>query len=260
MAHLRVRGYVEGKDYSRLGITKYDNIIPLHFEEAYSSKVISELHKVFEKQKDNKDKGNDAYIPLDVDIDIHYRQRSTDQNKWLWAAHALEARLINTKDQIWRDEKGITWYKPGAVTPEEIHESYNERYAPRAKLIVDSNNVPFFRKMLTESIGKIVNETPVDSGHVEFTIWKTSSYLTVAEFCALADHAAENMLAYGIDISNGLDWNTLMADLEGIKSRAVTKDESETGNDSTVTDEPIVLKLRKDSVTIVKDLFNGEEV
>jgi hypothetical protein len=112
--------------------------------------------------------------------------------------------------------------------------------------------------MLIETTGKIVDETPIDAGHVRFTILKTSSYLTVAEFCHLADKVSEEMLAYGIDISNGLDWNTLMADLEGIKSRAVTEEARLQENASTVTESPIPLHLHGDSASVVAEVFKGE--
>jgi hypothetical protein len=254
---LRFPATFDLKDYQRLNITKSDDLLILKYPEVYRDKIRVEMRKIVEKNAKNEANGKEP-VTLVCDIDIQYAKRSTDQNRWLWKAHEIEARLINTKDQIWRDEKGITWYKPGAITPEEIHESYNERYSPRAELIVDSSNVPFFRKMLTETTGKIIDETPIDSEHVRFTILKTSSYLTVAEFCNLADKVSEEMLAYGIDISNGLDWNTLMADLEGIKSRAVTDKEKPEYDASTVTDEPIVLKLRPDSVSIVENVFRGK--
>ena len=240
-----------------LGLTRLGHLFPLHYESAYESKMQAEIKKIIEKNGPSMEKYG-KLIQLDCEINIRYAQRSIDQNRWLWKAHEIESRLINTKDQIWRDEKGITWYKPGAITPEEIHESYNERYSPRAELIVDSSNVPFFRKILTETTGKIVDETPIDAGHVRFTIMKTSSYLTVAEFCQLADKVSDEMLAYGIDISSGLDWNTLMSDLEGIKSRAVTEKQSETENASTVTDDIPILKLRPDSVSIVENVFRGK--
>jgi len=254
---LRFPATFDLKDYQRLNITKSDDLLILKYPEVYRDKIRAEMRKIVEKNAKNEANGKEP-VALVCDIDIQYAKRSIDQNAWLWKAHEIEARLINTKDQIWRDEKGITWYKPGAITPEEIHESYNERFSPRAELIVDSSNVPFFRKMLTETTGKIIDETPIDSEHVRFTILKTSSYLTVAEFCNLADKVSEEMLAYGIDISNGLDWNTLMADLEGIKSRAVTDKEKPEDDASTVTDEPIVLKLRPDSVSIVESVFSGK--
>ena len=256
---LRFPAIFDLKDYQRLGITKSDDLLILKYPEVYRDKIRAEMRKIVEKNAKNEANGKEP-VTLVCDIDIQYAKRSLAQNAWLWKAHEIEARLINTKDQIWRDEKGITWYKPGAITPDEIHESYNERYSPRAEVIVKSKDIAFLRQKLTEKDGKIIQEEIIDADHIRLTILKTSSYLTVAEFCNLADKVAEEMLAYGIDISNGLDWNTLMADLEGIKTRAVTKEAELEENASTGIDEPIPLKLRPDSVSIVENVFSGKKI
>jgi hypothetical protein len=241
-----------------LGIVKLGHLIPLRYDDIYEKKMQEEIKKVIEKNAVSMEKYG-KLIQIDCDLNIHYAQRSLDQNRWLWKAHEIEAKIVNTKDQIWRDEKGITWYKPGAITPEEIHESYNERCAPRAKLIVDANNVPFFRKMLLESTGKIVSETIIDAGHVQIEIWKTSSYMNVAEFCQLSEHVKGNLLSYGVDLENASDYSALIADLDTWKREAEKKEaEANVPQCADSVDDIPILTFRKDPVKIVENVFNGK--
>lgn len=197
---LKFPATLDVSDYKQHNITKFDDLFCIRYDPAYRDKVRAELRKVNEKNEANKASGKEP-VQLDVVIDIHYKKRSLDQNSWLWMAHELEARMVNTKDQTWRDEHGITWYKPGAITSEEIHESYMERFAPRATILVDPDNVEYLRRMLTETTGRVVSETWIPQiGKMEFIIWKTSSYMNVAEFCQLAEKVKESLLSYGVDL------------------------------------------------------------
>jgi hypothetical protein len=82
--------------------------------------------------------------------------------------------------------------------------------------------------------------------------------MNVAEFCALSEHVKSQLMSYGIDLENSADYTQLLTDLEGIKSRAVKDEEKPEDDASTGTEEPIVLKLRPDSVTIVENVFRGK--
>lgn len=243
-----------------LGLFKLGHLLPLRYDAVYESKIQTEIKKILEKNAKNKANGKEP-IELDVTIDIHYAKRSVDQNSWLWAAHTLEANIVNGHKSAWTDDQKIKWREAGSVTPEMIHEDYMQLWAPRGYIEVEPGFVDAVRKMLEETMGKVRAETWLpEKQKMQFEVWKTSSYMNVAEFCQLAEKITENMLLYGIDISSGLDWNNLMTDLEDIKSRSV-KIEGEDGKNSRSGAEEIpILTLRKDPVSIVKEVFKGKEV
>jgi len=255
---LRFPATFDLKDYQRLNITKSDDLLILKYPEIYRDKIRVEMRKIVEKNAKNEANGKEP-VELEIEMNIHYAKRSMSANAWLWSAHTLEAKLINTKDQTWRDSMGISWYKVGAVTPEEIHDHYMNEFAPRAKVLIEPDCLEYFRQALNETTGKVVGEHYIESiGKYELTLWKTSSYMNVAEFCALSEHVKESLISYGINLDDATDYTQLLTDLEGIKSRAVTDKEKSEDDASTVIDEPIVLKLRPDSVSIVESVFSGK--
>ena len=98
-------GSFDVADYQRLGVTKSDDLLILRYPELYRDKIRAEMRKIVEKNAKNKANGKEP-VEINVELDIHYLKRSLDQNAWLWKAHEIEAKIVNTKDQIWRDEKG----------------------------------------------------------------------------------------------------------------------------------------------------------
>ena len=140
-----------------------------------------------------------------------------------------------------------------------IHEDYLERFAPRGVIDVQPGMVDAVRQMVNETMGRVVDEKWIPENQVmRFTVWKTSSYMNVAEFCQLSEHVKEQMLSYGINLDDAVDWNNLMTDLEEVKSRSVTQEEKAKESSLTVTQAEAPLTKPKDPVSIVADVFKGE--
>ena len=227
------------------GMTRLGDIIPLRYSEEYRDRMREEIKKIDAKNKKNAAEFKDP-VQIEVSLNIHYQKRSVDQNSWLWSAHTLEAKLINTKDQAWCDDKKITWYKPGAVTPDEVHEAYMERYAPVGYIDVEPGFVSAVRQMMVETMGRVIKEEwNQDNQKMVFTVRKTSSYMNTAEFYQLAEKVKENLLSYGVDLDSALDYKQLMNDLDTLKK----KSEAEA-----------ILENMADPVKIVKKAFKGEEL
>jgi hypothetical protein len=246
------------KEYNRLGITKGDDLLILSYPEVYRDKIRAEMRKIVEKNAKNAASGKEP-VELDVNIDIHYKKRSLDQNAWLWEAHTLEANIVNGHKSAWTDDQKIKWREAGSVTPEIIHEDYLERFAPRGIIDVQPGMVDAVRQMVNETMGRVVDEKWIPENQVmRFTVWKTSSYMNVAEFCQLSERVKEQMISYGINLDDAVDWNNLMIDLEGVKSRAVTQEEKAKESSLTVTQAEAPLTKQKDPVSMVAGVFKGE--
>lgn len=206
-------------DYKRHNISRMDDIIALRYMPEFNEKVRRELRKLVLKNSANKEKGR-GLVEIDVDMDIHYKKRSLDQNRWLWMAHTLEAAIVNNKKV---QGGAIRWNTPDDVTPEMIHEDYMERFAPRGVVFAETGFIDCIRTMLQETQGRVVEEKWLpDEKRMMFTVWKTSSYLNVAEFCELGDKVTEQILSYGIDINRGVDFKRLAEDLETIRQTGLT--------------------------------------
>lgn len=203
-------------DYRKF--TKRDNVLIFRYTDEYSENIRKELRRIVEENRKRLKKSK-PLVETEVLIDVHYKARTLDQNAWLWASHELEARLINGKNLAWRDSKGITWYGNNAVTAQDVHDSYNERYAPRGYIEVEPGFVDAVRSMVQNETGRVMKETQLSNGKIQFEIWKTSSYLNVREFVEYSEHVKENLLSYGIDLDNAADYNTLLDDLEKVTNR-----------------------------------------
>lgn len=256
------------KEYNRLGITKGDDLLILSYPDVYRDKIRAEMRKIVEKNAKNAASGKEP-VELDVNIDIHYQKRSLDQNSWLWRAHEIEANIVNGKKSAWTDSQKIKWRTADSITPEMIHSDYMEQYAPRGYIEVEPGFVDAVRKMVTESMGRVMKEEWLpDKQKMRFEIWRTSSYMDVREFCELADHVVENLLAYGIDLNSSVDYENLSTDLQEIKNEATKEEQSRAGKQDTkieehaltgINQEPQLTKP-KDTVSMVKDVFNGEQL
>lgn len=213
--HLKFTATFSLDDYKDHNVTKGDDLLLLRYDAEYRDKVRRELRKIVEKNNKNRDKDKPP-VELDVDIDIHYMKRSLDQNAWLWVAHTLEAAIVNNKRL---SGEAIQWNTPDEVTPQMIHDSYMEEFAPRGYVDVLPGWVDAIRKMIEETHGRVMNETWLPDKQVyRFEIWKTSSYMNVREFCELAEHVEDNLLSYGITLDNSVDFKHLIEDLQTIKN------------------------------------------
>lgn len=263
------------KDYNDHNITKFDDLFCIRYDSAYRDKIRAELRKITEKNAKNLNDGKEP-VQLDVTVDIHYKKRSLDQNAWLWRAHEIEANIVNGRKSAWTDSQKIRWRVAESITPEMIHDLYMEQYARRGYIEVEPGFVDAVRKMVNESMGRVMKEEWLpDKQKMQFEIWRTSSYMDVREFCELADHVVENLLAYGIDLNSAVDYEALSVDLQEIKNEADKEEQSRTVKHEaevaesypTVTqEEPIKLALHStltkenDSASIVKEVFKGETI
>ncbi len=253
-------GSFDVADYLRLGVTKSDDLLILRYPELYRNKIRTEMRKIVEKNATNKANGKEP-VELDVSIDIHYVKRSVDQNSWLWAAHTLEANIVNGHKSAWTDEQKVKWRESGSVTPEMIHDEYMSLYAPRGYIDVEPGFVLAVRSMVNETMGRVIEEVWIpEIKKMRFTILKTSSYMNVAEFCQLAEKVEAQLLSYGIDLNTGADYKNLLSDFDTWKREAEKKEaDSNAPQPGETVDEDIpVLTFRKNPVKIVEDVFKGE--
>ena len=245
------------KDYLDHNITKADDLLCIRYDSAYRDKIRAEMRKINEKNGKNIADGKEP-VQLDVTVDIHYKKRSLDQNAWMWKAHEIEANIVNGRKSAWTDSQKVKWRVAETVTPEMIHESYMEQYAPRGSIEVEPGFVSAVRQMITESMGRVIKEEWLaDKQKMCFEIWKTSSYMNVREFCELADRVVENLLAYGIDMNNAVDYEALSVNLQEIKNEA---DKKEQENDVSAIKKIDSYSSQSNSVTIVKSVFSGKQI
>ena len=146
-----------------------------------------------------------------------------------------------------------------------IHEEYMDLYAPRGFIDVEPSFVSAVRSMINETMGRVIDEIWVpEINKMRFTILKTSSYMNVAEFCQLSEKVKEQLLSYGIDLDSAVDYKNLISDLETWKRDAGKKEKEEKSKCIPVIvevpKEVKVLTSKQDSVSIVKEVFNGEQV
>jgi len=257
---LRFPAQFDLKDYQRLNITKSDDLLILKYPEVYRDKIRVEMRKIVEKNAKNEANGKEP-VELDVSIDIHYQKRSTTFNSWMWAVHTLEANILNAKRSAWTDDQRLRWRETNAITPEMIHESDMVEFAPIARIDVEPDNVPFLCKVLEEESGRVINREPNGAGKVTITIRQTSSYWDVRRAAEYGDILKNRLLSYGISLDDSVDYRNIVADFDTWKKEEASKiafNAESNIETATGTEDIPVLHLRRDSVSIVASVFNGE--
>jgi len=259
---LRFPATFDLKDYQRLNVTKSDDLLILKYPEVYRDKIRVEMRKIVEKNAKNEANGKEP-VELDVSIDIHYQKRSTTFNSWMWAVHTLEANILNGKRSAWTDDQRLKWRETNAITPEMIHESDMIEFAPIARIDVEPDNVPFLCKVLEEESGRVISREHNGAGKVTITIRQTSSYWDVRRAAEYGDILKNRLLSYGISLNDSVDYRNIVADFDIWKKeedlRAVLN-ESGGIEASTENEDVPILHLRRDSVTIVQNVFGGDVI
>lgn len=265
-------------DYKDHNITKSDDLLCVRYDSAYRDKIRAELRKINEKNAKNLSDGKEP-VELDITVDIHYKKRSLDANRWMWAIHDLEARIINGKGMAGQNANGTKWVESGAVTPEMIHDDYLQQYAKKYFIYAQAGMVNAMREVIAENMGRILEEKWLeDRQEMMFTVWKTSRFMTASEFYEFSEHIKAQLLSYGIDIDHASDFSSLMDERETLY-RQMSKAESDTtkqenksidsrlqaqnvGTSSQSADnsEQVALTNPVDSVSLVTEVFHGKVV
>ena len=204
-------------------IKKSERVIAIVSDPIYYDGFIREM-KEFERRNKKLIEAGKEPRKLEVSIRVDYRSRSLSQNAWLWSAHTLEANFLNGNRSAWTDAQGIKWRTSESITPEMVHFDYMERYAARGTIDVDAAMVPALSRMLEADTGHVMERQGLPDGRVRLEVWKTSSYLTVREFCELARHVEAQMLAYGVTFREAYEFLSLTADLKRFEEKALKEE------------------------------------
>jgi len=231
--HLRFPAFLDLKEYQRLGVTKSDDLLILKYSEVYRDKIRAEMRKIVEKNAKNAETGKEP-VELDITVDIHYKKRSLDANRWMWAIHDLEARIINGKGMAGKNANGTRWIEAGAVTPEMIHDDYLQQYAKKYFIYAQAGMVNAMREVIAENMGRILEEKWLeDRQEMMFTVWKTSRFMTASEFYEFSEHIKAQLLSYGIDLDNASDFKNLMDERETLYRQMSTAESDTTKQENT---------------------------
>lgn len=205
--------------YRQYGIYDRDCLLVLRCEPMFWENVKRELGRFVKRNAKRVESGKDP-MRLEVDIEADFRSRTLSQNAWLWAMHTLEANFLNGHRSAWTDNQGIKWREVESITPEMIHQDYMERYALRGFVDIDASLVHSIASRMEAEVGHVMKREGLPDGRVRLEIWKTSSYLNVAEFCRLAEEIERQMLSYGVTFHEAREFLNLTKDLEEYKKRA----------------------------------------
>lgn len=183
--------------YRRFGLPTAEHFLVLRVGDTYWDSVYKKLKEHVAKNDKRIMSGQEPF-KLEVKIDIDYRHRSLSANAWLWAMHTIEASIINGKTVPTK------WQEADDVTPEMVHEDYMDRFAPRAEIVVE--------EWMVAAIGetaRIISQEPMADGKVKLCLMKSSSYMNVREFAALAHEVERQMVGYGISLDHYLEYQKL---------------------------------------------------
>lgn len=204
--------------YREHGVTTAERVVMLTIDESSWDHVRRALKAHAEHNDKRILSGREPHL-LEVTIETDYRSRTLSQNAWMWAAHTLEANILNGHRSSWTDRQGVLWREAESITPEMVHADYMERYAARGHVDVDPAFVHAVASMMETETGHVMGREVQPDGRVRLEVWKTSSYLNTAEFCALGRHIEDQLLSYGVGIGDVAEFLKLSRDLREYEKR-----------------------------------------
>ena len=171
MSKLRFSASLDVKAWRACGITATDDLILLRYPHGSKMLIRTELQKIANKNNENDKQGLDS-VELDVTIDIHYRPRSLQANKMMWALYTVLADIITAEEKTYK------------TTPEELYAIDMQDWAPKHIIYCTDESRYFTVQLLQEENGKVKNTTwNKNTGMWEIEVWQTSSYWNVKQQC-----------------------------------------------------------------------------
>lgn len=142
----------------------------------------------------------DGLLDLELELTIHFRRRSVDQNALSWTLYEIEASWINGNvlyaNGYWSNRL------PGhIVTPEMVHDDDCEVYCEKRKWrILRVDKFKFSRAMEYGEIGRVKTVKDVDGEpeKLDVEVWKTTSFLDTKEMSEWTKRQIDRIVDNGL--------------------------------------------------------------
>ena len=176
--------------YSKLAIPKA--LLVLKPEAKYFKTLGTQLKKLKEWQSvKSLEKGEKVFREIEVDIVIHYKKRTIDQNALLWSLYTIEADEMNG---------GMKGEPDHMIKPEELYEQDSLEHNPHAWFEGDE-----FLEIRLRDQYYILEKSILPTGGIRIHGQVRTSNFTTVEFSQRIEMVFNRMAQNGIPITNSGD-------------------------------------------------------
>jgi len=168
------------------------------------------LRQLKNRQARRREKTGDptARVELDVILEIHYRERSLDQNRLMWSLYGIEANVAN--GEAGGDREQIQ-------TPEELYDADMAEVAPTVEIAVRTSQIEAVKQLATV---KRIDPVP-GSDLVMMHVVVTSSHWTTVQMAEHIERIFNRLAHHGVSLEDSADvahwwreWRGYLADKE----------------------------------------------
>lgn len=243
---IKARAVFDPNTFKALKIPSGRGYLLLEIEDEYRAKMGEEVQKIVKRQSDKladavskwnsvppEQRGpepvyRDFLLDLELDMEIHYRKRTVDQNALMWVLYEIEANYLNNcptyQNGYWSNRL------PGnVITPMMIHDDDVEIYCERQRYqIWRKDKFAFTRSMELGEMGRVVNVRDIEGSpdKLAVDVVKTTSFMTTVEMSQWTKRIVDRIVDNGLLRSDESRFIGLKQDLQDImkgKKKGVTK-------------------------------------
>lgn len=233
---VKARAVFDPNTFSRLGIPTGRGYLLLEIGDDYRAKMGEEVKKIVKRQADKhaeavskwesvppEQRGpepvyRDFLLDLELDLEIHYRKRTVDQNALMWALYDIEANYLNGTptyaNGYWSNRL------PGhIITPMQIHDDDVEVYCERQRYqIWRKDKFAFTRAMELGEMGRVQNVRGIEgqTDKIAVDVVKTTSFMTTVEMSQWTKRIMERIVDNGLLRTDESRFIGIRQDLEDI--------------------------------------------
>lgn len=240
---IKARATFDPTAQAEFNVPKGQGFLTIQIYADYRAKMGEEVAKIRKRQQNKLDEALDRWnstppaergpkpvyrdflVDLELDLTIHYRRRTVDQNALLWSLYTIEANYLNNtpayRNGYWSQRL------PGhIITPQEIHDDDVEIYSERQRyMIFRKDKFMFSRAMELGEMGRVMNERDVDGQpeKIAVDVVKTTSFLTTKEMAEWSKRVMDRIIENGLLRSDEAQFIGLKQDLQDIIKGAKKK-------------------------------------
>ena len=150
------------------------------------------LRKVFKKLAEFQKK-NDTLKDLEITIEVHYKKRTLNQNRLMWAIYTIEANEHNG---------GMEGKKEFMVTPEDLYNSDLIDYAPKVEITIPPEQYNYYAtNYRVENAFKTVNKEGKTMFY-KMTLIESTSHFNTKQMAKWIDRQFNRLAQNGVNCTN----------------------------------------------------------
>lgn len=233
---IKARAAFDPTAQAEFNVPKGQGFLTLQIDADYRSKMGEEVAKIRKRQQTKLDEAverwnsappaergpkpvyRDFLVDLELDLTIHYRRRTVDQNKLYWKIRELQANWVNGCPSA-RSGYFSKNLPDSIITPEMLHEADVETYCEKREwTILRKDRIAFEKGMEFAEIGRVTKsrDVPDFPDRVVVTVTKTTSFFTTKEFSEWTNRVIREIEDSGLLRSDESEFMMLRNDFKEI--------------------------------------------